>query len=110
MTDNVTTSASLIFGVIPTLGRAGACSGELFNKSSTRTYSAVATVSRSASTMSLQLDVGFQRRSWTPSPQTSAATPLTPTAALGTTDLVPRRQLGRRPKRVDHLADLRVSV
>src|SRR5664279_2275217 len=59
MTDNVTTSASLIFGVIPTLGRAGACSGELFNKSSTRTYSAVARVSRSASTMSLLLDVGL---------------------------------------------------
>src|SRR6266536_1343261 len=50
MTANVTSSASVSLGGIPTAGRQGARWGACFSRSSTVTYSAVARVSRSAST------------------------------------------------------------
>src|SRR6266511_3531386 len=50
MTARVTSSASLSLGGIPTAGRQGARWGAAFSRSSMVTYSAVARVSRSAST------------------------------------------------------------
>src|SRR4029453_18677927 len=49
-TARVTSSASLSLGAIPTAGRQGASCGAAFSRSSVVTYSAVARVSRSAST------------------------------------------------------------
>src|SRR6266540_5662055 len=59
MTARVTSSASDSLGAIPTAGRQGARCGDAFNRSSVVTYSAVARVSRSASTGPPRLDVGF---------------------------------------------------
>src|SRR6266540_4159068 len=59
MTARVTSSASDSLGVIPTAGRQGARCGAVFSRSSVVTYSAVARVSRSASTGPPRLDVGF---------------------------------------------------
>src|SRR5829696_3075116 len=50
MTARVTSSASLSLGVMPTGGRGGASCGDACSSSSIFTYSAVARVSRSAST------------------------------------------------------------
>src|SRR6266540_4255701 len=50
MTAKVTSSASVSLGAIPTRGRQGARWGAAFSRSSMVTYSAVARVSRSAST------------------------------------------------------------
>src|SRR5215218_7048360 len=50
MTASVTSSASLSLGAMPTLGRQGASWGACSSRSSILTYSAVARVSRSAST------------------------------------------------------------
>src|SRR6266498_2977469 len=59
MTAKVTSSASDSLGAIPTAGRQGARCGEVFSRSSVVTYSAVARVSRAASTGPPRLDVGF---------------------------------------------------
>src|SRR6266508_1569638 len=59
MTARVTSSASDSLGAIPTAGRQGARCGEVFSRSSVVTYSAVARVSRAASTGPPWLDVGF---------------------------------------------------
>src|SRR6266508_6628915 len=59
MTARVTSSASDSLGAIPTAGRQGARCGAVFSRSSVVTYSAVARVSRSASTGPPRLDVGF---------------------------------------------------
>src|SRR6266516_4769507 len=59
MTARVTSSASDSLGVIPTAGRQGARCGAVFSRSSVVTYSAVARVSRPASTGPPWLDVGF---------------------------------------------------
>src|SRR6266508_1992362 len=59
MTAKVTSSASDSLGAILTAGRQGARCGEVFSRSSVVTYSAVARVSRAASTGPPRLDVGF---------------------------------------------------
>src|SRR6266508_3570015 len=59
MTARVTSLASDSLGAIHTAGRQGARCGDAFNRSSVVTYSAVARVSRSASTGPPRLDVGF---------------------------------------------------
>src|SRR6266511_872323 len=59
MTAKVTSSASDSLGAIPTAGRQGARCGEVFSRSSVVTDSAVARVSRAASTGPPRLDVGF---------------------------------------------------
>src|SRR6266496_992428 len=59
MTARVTSSASVSLGAIPIAGRQGARCGAVFSRSSVVTYSAVARVSRAASTGPPRLDVGF---------------------------------------------------
>src|SRR5450755_4890012 len=59
MTARVTSSASLSFTPMPTRGRYGASCGDSFSRSSVLTYSAVARVSRSASTRASGFDVGL---------------------------------------------------
>jgi hypothetical protein len=63
----VTSSASPSLGAIPTAGRQGARYGAAFSRSSMVTYSAVARVSKSASTGPPGSTLGSQRRSWAPS-------------------------------------------
>ncbi len=66
ITANVSNSASDNFGAIPTRGRHGAQSGPFFKVSSVGEQIAIARVSRSASTKTSKVEVGLQRRSWTP--------------------------------------------
>ena len=56
-----------VLGAIPTTGRHGASCGAAFSSSSILTYSAVARVSKSASTGPPGSTLGSQRRSWAPS-------------------------------------------
>jgi hypothetical protein len=56
-----------LLGAMPTRGRGGTSWGACCGRSSMVTCSAVARVSRSASTGPFGLDVGSQRRSWAPS-------------------------------------------
>jgi hypothetical protein len=60
ITASVTSSASEIRGLKPIAGRHGARSGALRNRSSVLTYSAVARVSRSASTRASGFGVGCE--------------------------------------------------